>query len=125
MATEIVLGVAEEGSDELRLEELSLQLRNELLDLDDVTSVKQLAAGEVPEGARAGLALAVGGLVTTLAQGNIVGLVQTVVAWLRRGGSERSVRIEVDGDVLDLKGVSDETQRKLVDDWLSRHARPA
>jgi hypothetical protein len=48
----------------------------------------------------------------------VIGL---VLNWLRSAGSQRPVRLEVDGDVLELHGVSTEVQEKLVDDWLSRH----
>ena len=122
MATEIVLGVVDEGSDELRLEEFALSLRSELLQLDGVKSVEQLATGEAPEGTRSALVVAAGALITTLTPTHLSGMVHAVVDWLGRSGTSRAVRIEIDGDVIDLKGVSDETQLMLVDHWLSRHA---
>ena len=48
--TQILLGVAEDDSDDGRKEELALQLRRELLDLD-VESVEPLSA-DAPEARR-------------------------------------------------------------------------
>ena len=127
MATELYLGISEEGSDDLRLEELSLQLRNELMQTD-VESVEPAAGGAVPEGARSPLALLAGALVAQLSDpGKLLSVVRAVVDWLRRddGSKKRSVHIEIDGDILDLDHVDDETQQRLVDQWIARHATPA
>jgi hypothetical protein len=47
-------------------------------------------------------------------------VVAAVQAWL--GGSrQRSVKLQLGGDVLELTGVSSKDQRRLVDEWLRRH----
>lgn len=120
--TDVVLAIDERGSDEQRLEELALQLRGELLQLDDVRSVEPLRGGETPEGTRSALALVAGSLVAGLASGKMQAVVGLVLDWLRRAGGQRTVRLEIDGDVLELQGVSSEVQAKLVDDWLRRRA---
>jgi hypothetical protein len=61
-----------------------------------------------------------GSLVAGLASGKVQAVVGLVVDWLRRAGGQRTVRVEIDGDVLELHGVSSEVQAKLVDDWLRR-----
>ena len=119
--TDVVLAIDEQGSDDQRLEELALQLRQELLQLDAVQSVEPLTGGEAPEGTRSALALVAGSLVAGLASGKVQAVVGLVVDWLRRAGGQRTVRVEIDGDVLELQGVSSEVQTKLVDDWLNRH----
>jgi hypothetical protein len=40
---------------------------------------------------------------------------------MRRSG-QRAVKIEIGGDTLELTGASDEMQKRLVDDWIQRHA---
>jgi hypothetical protein len=123
MGTEVLLGVAEEGSDAGRLEELALLLRHELLALD-VDAVEPATAGEAPAGTRGAVGAVAGALVVSLqptvqAVGAVVALVRD---WLRRSGSERSVRVEIDGDVLELTGATTELQQRLVDDWIAKHA---
>jgi hypothetical protein len=41
---------------------------------------------------------------------------------LTRGGN-RTVRLEVDGDVLELTGTTTAVQDRLVDEWIRTHAR--
>lgn len=123
MGADVRIGVTEDGSDDERLEELALLLRQELLSLD-VDSVEAYEDGEAPEGTRGALAAVAGVLTVSLvpsvqAIGAVFGLVRD---WLRRSGSERSVRIELDGDVIELKGTTTEVQQQLVDDWIKKHA---
>ncbi|HEU4947030.1 MAG TPA: hypothetical protein VFT31_07740 [Kribbella sp.] len=123
MGAEVHLGVTEEGADDERLEELALLLRQELLELD-VDSVEPLRGGEAPEGTRSGL-IALAGALTLSLQPTVQvvgGVIALVRDWLRRSGSQRSVRLEVDGDVLEVTGVTSEVQQRLIDDWINRHA---
>src|SRR4051812_42975448 len=59
MGAEVRVGVAEDGADEARLEELALLLRQELLTLD-VQSVEAVRDSEAPPGTRGGLAAIAG-----------------------------------------------------------------
>jgi hypothetical protein len=123
MGTEVRLGVQEDGSDEARLEELSLGLRQELLALD-VRSVEPYREGEAPAGTRGGLAALAGVLSVSLVPGaQMIGAVVAVVRdWLRRSGSARTVKLAIDGDVIELTGASDEVQQQLVDTWIRKHS---
>jgi hypothetical protein len=120
---EVHLGVAEKGSGPERLEELALLLRQELLALD-VKSVEPSTSGEAPAGTRGAVADVAGALTVTLQP--TVQIVAVLVAqvrnWLRRTGTERKVRVEIDGDVLELTGTTTELQQRIVDDWIARHA---
>ena len=100
--------------------EATLQLRHELLDLE-VEAVELPSAGEPPPGTRAVELAALGALVVSVAQSKLLAAVVTAVrAWL--GGSPpRSIKLELDGDVLELTGVSSKEQRRLTDEWLRRH----
>jgi hypothetical protein len=115
--------VVEEGSDDARLEELALALRQELLALD-VRSVEPYREGEAPPGTRGGLAALAGVLSVSFAPGvQVVGAVVAVVRdWLRRSGSGRTVKLAIDGDVIELTGASDELQQQLVDAWIRKHS---
>ena len=100
--------------------EATLQLRRELLDLD-VEAVDLQPGGEAPPGSRAVELAALGALVVTFAQSQLLGpVVAAVRSWLA-GAPQRSVKLELDGDLLELTGVSSKEQRRLTDEWLRRH----
>jgi hypothetical protein len=64
---------------------------------------------------------ALGALAVTFAQSQLLGpVVAAVRAWLA-GAPQRSIKLELDGDVLELTGVSSKEQRRLTDEWLRRH----
>jgi hypothetical protein len=98
----------------------TLQLRRELLDLD-VEAVELVRAGEPPRGTRAVELAALGALVVTVGQSPLLGPVLAAVrSWLA-GSPQRSIKLELDGDTLELSGLSSKEQRRLVDEWLGRH----
>jgi hypothetical protein len=111
------------GIDEEELERLARSLRAELLELD-VDAVEPAAGDPAPENSRAIEALMVGALIIRLAQTSdaLSSLVHTVRGWIGSNG-DRSVRLELDGDVLELTGASDDERQRLVDAWIERHAR--
>ena len=125
--SELRLQLSESGADAERLDTLTGYLRRELVELD-VGNVTALRAGPPPPGARAIDALAIGGLVVTLtksAQGvrNVVGAIR---GWLAQGGgSKRTVRLELDGDVLELSEVTEKEQTRLIELFVTRHAGSA
>ncbi|MFG1816558.1 hypothetical protein ACGFIF_22570 [Kribbella sp. NPDC049174] len=123
MGAEVRVGVVEEGSDDARLEELALLLRQELLTLD-VRAVEPYCEGEVPEGSRGpGLAAIAGVLSVSLQPGlQVLGTVVSVVRdWLRRSGGGRTVKVTIDGDTIELSGASNAVQQQLVDAWVRKH----
>jgi hypothetical protein len=100
--------------------EATLQLRRELLDLD-VDAVELPRGGEPPPGTRAVELAALGALVVTVSQSPLLGPVLAAVrSWLA-GSPQRSIKLELDGDTLELSGLSSKEQRRLVDEWLGRH----
>jgi len=113
---------AGEDSDTNEVAELTLQLRQELLELD-VEAVETAREGHVPEGAKAVEAIAAGGLIISLVKsaGLLNAVVNTVQSWLARRGS-RSVKLELDGDVLEVTGISPQQQRDLIKTWIERNA---
>jgi hypothetical protein len=113
--------VAGPDYDAEEIAEATLQLRRELLELD-VVAVEVPSAGEPPPGSRAIDVAALGVLLVHLADPDMLaGVVTAVRSWLSRS-SKRSIKMELGGDVLELKGVSSQEQRRLTDEWLARHA---
>jgi hypothetical protein len=102
-------------------------LRGELADLD-VDEVSPAVAGDAPPGAKGVELLALGALVVKLARSTkvLAEVVDTVREWLSRsgGGSSGSIRLEIDGDVLEIAGLSADERKALIDQWVQRHAEP-
>jgi hypothetical protein len=102
--------------------ELAQGLRGELLELD-VDAVRLGIEGVAPDGAKGVELLAFGGLSIQFALKSPVlrSVVDTTVAWLGRQQA-RSVRLTLDGDTLEVTGVSSDEQCRLVEQWVARHA---
>lgn len=101
---------------------LTGRLRSELLALD-VNSVERAVSGTAPDAAKGGAdLLAFGALVVQFADSallqSIVGLVRS---WQSRQ-HERSIKLTLGGDSLELSAVSTAQQQQLVDLWVNRHA---
>lgn len=125
MGAEVFVDIHDGGADDAELERALLQLRAELTELD-VDAVVPRPAGEAPPGSRSGAVAAVGGLIVTLkpTMEAIAALVGVIQGWLsRRGGGGRTVKLEIDGNVLELTGASSELQERLADVWIREHAR--
>lgn len=85
--------------------------------------VEPATDGGAPEGAKGLELLTFGGLAIRAALGApaLKSVVDVTVAWLGRQGA-RSVKLTLDGDMLELTGVSSDEQGRLVDQWIARHA---
>jgi hypothetical protein len=100
-----------------------LGLAGQLRELDVVESVGPATSGDAPEGTRSSLAAVAGALVLSVQPSarqlmSVVGLIRE---WLRRSPTQRTVKVTIDGDTLELTGASDELQTRVVDDWVARH----
>jgi hypothetical protein len=124
MDRQLSLVLAEEGATAERLDALTGYLRQELL-LLDVDDVRRRSAGEAPPGSRAIDLAALGGLVVTLGR-SAEGMRDVVAAlrqWLSRDdGIRRTVKLEMDGDRLELSQVSAAEQDRLIDIFVNRHS---
>lgn len=118
----VQIQLSEDGADAERLDTLTGYLRQELLDLD-AGQVSPLRAGEAPPGTRAFDVIAVGGLVVSLINSDTLrAVVTTVKNWLSRGQSTtHAVRLEIDGDAIDLSAASTAEQERLVEMFVTRH----
>lgn len=86
----------------------------------DVTDHR--GGAELPAGAKAADPAAISSLVVALAAsgGVLTTLIGALQAWLLRS-SARQVVVEIDGDRLEVTGVSNEERRRLIAAWLDRH----
>jgi hypothetical protein len=115
----IQVAVGPDGDAE-EIAEATLRLRRELLNLD-IEVVELPVAGEAPPGSRAVELAAVGALLVTVGQSPLLSPIVAVVrSWLA-GSPQRSIKLELGGDVLELTGLSSTEQRRLTDEWLRRH----
>ncbi len=117
--SQFVVSIDEDGADAERLEELSLALRRELLELE-VEDVEPVQAGQAPAGTRAVDIAAVGALLVTLTSsaGAAARVVDMVRGWLRRGSGGRTVELTIGDKTLKLSGASDEQQERLIQEFL-------
>jgi len=96
-------------------------LREELRCLA-VDSVEVPKSGQTPPNAKVGADLAVLGalLLTAPDSALLSGVVEIIKSWVGRS-SGRTARLEIDGDVLDVQGLSDSEQKLLIEQWIDRH----
>ena len=106
-------------ADAEEIAEATSQLRRELLGLD-VDAVETPRAGDPPAGSRAADVAAIGSLLVTAGPQILTAIAGVIGSWLRRS-PQRSIRLELNGDVLELTGLPADQQQRLADEWLRRH----
>jgi hypothetical protein len=117
---QLAVRVEDEEADPEELTDLTSHLRDELLDLE-VEAVASPRLGEPPPGSRAVDLAALGTLIVTFAKPELlVAVVTPVRAWLA-GFQQRSIKVTLDGDTLELTGLSSKQQHRVVAQWLDRH----
>ena len=122
-AAQLTVRVEDEQADPEELADLTAHLRHELLDLD-VEAVESPRVGLPPPGSRGVDLVALGTLIVTVGKPQLlVAVVAAVRSWLA-GSQQRSVKVILDGDTLELSGLSSKEQRRVVDQWLERHTKP-
>lgn len=112
---EFVTGPDSEA-DEAELERLTLALREEILQLDDVNAVEQASAGPAPEGTRSGELAAIGALIVTAVPGvQAAAKVLTVIrSWLGgRSAGAPTLKMTVGGNSIEI-AADDDQQDALV-----------
>jgi len=109
-------------TDAEELAQLTNRLRDELLGLD-VNTVYSASGGEAPDSSKGLDLLAAGGLVVqfVLRHDLLQSIIDSVRSWLGRQHA-RSIKLTLDGDSLELTGVSSAEQDRLVELWVMRHA---
>jgi hypothetical protein len=109
------------------LERLSHNLRDELNELDVIEKVDLITkeGEQAPKGSKSGGDVAVlGSLLVTLggslASNVIPSLANTLQSWVTRQ-DRHTISLEIGGDKLEVTGISDKEQQRLIDTWISRH----
>ena len=117
---QLTLDAGPEADDE-ELEELTRQLRKELLE-SEVERIDFAREGEISEKAKAGDPISWGTVLLTLAAsgGALTALISLLQAWLTRHG-QSSVTVKIGDDELTVTGKPTEQQQQVINTWLSRH----
>jgi hypothetical protein len=118
----VAIELHEEGATPEELDRSTDRLRRELMDLD-VDRVRKPSSGEAPAGARGIELAAIGALIvefgrSTKTLSTVIGAIQS---WLG-GHKDRSIKIEMGGDKLEIAGASSDEQQRLITSWIDRHA---
>lgn len=110
---------AEADAEELAM--LAVDLRELLLELD-IESADRLTRGQAPPGTRSGEMFVAGALTVMLAWSKelVTKFLESVQSWVSFAAG-RSVKIELDGDSLELHGLTREDQRRLIQLFIDRH----
>ncbi len=121
---QVILNIdAGQEDDPEEIERFTQQLREDLTELD-VEAVDLVRAGETPAKAKVGDPIIWGTLLLTLAAsgGVITTVINVLQSWLTRQ-ERRSISLEIDGDKLEIKGISSKEQQRLINEWRSRHTK--
>jgi hypothetical protein len=107
--------------DDKEMERLTLQLQKELEELN-VDSVTLIPEGQKPpEGSKAIQLAALGQLLVIFSQAGSVLPALINLLQSRFVGKDCCIKIKIGADELELKGVPDETEKRLLDSWLDHH----
>jgi hypothetical protein len=115
------IDIAVEEADAEVVESATDRLREELLCLD-VESVDIARVGQLLTGAKMGAEIAIIGtlLLTAPDSALLSSVIEVIKSWTGRS-TGRTARLEIDGDVLDVHGLSSSEQKFLIEQWLARH----
>jgi citrate lyase alpha subunit len=126
MSDEILVELFSEGApvDPEEVDRMTLALRREFLDIDDVESVSAASAGPAPPGAR-GLDVAALGALAVSVQPTVDVLVKVfgvLRAWV--GQRQATMRVTVNGQAIEFTPTK-EQQAALVEAYIAQVAQPA
>jgi hypothetical protein len=127
VATELKIELFEPEADPETVDELTRNLRNELLDLD-VDAITQPVVGPAPERSKGLELMAIGALLVQVKNSLpvVTAVVSAVRSWLQRGSSPgRSLKVTVDGRTLELTAATADQQQRIVDEFVRSLGTPA
>ncbi len=118
------LDVVDDAREEEELADDAASLHRELLALDGI-EVSRASTSEPADGTRSPELLAIGAFLVSLKPTleQLASVVHAVRGWLQRRGSHRTIRLELDGDVLEMTGATSDVQAKLADQWIRAHTQ--
>jgi hypothetical protein len=117
-------------TDNTDLEELEKDTHNlydELNELDMIEKVSLVSKGRIPGGTKAGGDINIwGSLAITLATTALTGsspllsnITNTLQSWIKRNDNKK-ISLKIGGDELEVTGLSDMEQQRLIDVWISK-----
>ena len=128
--TKIFLNIESSSKDDLdepeELERVTHNLRDDLTELDAVEKVDLVTKGiTAPKHSKSGgEIITLGSLLITLggslASNFVPNLASTLQSWLTRN-EKRKISLEIGGDKMEVAGISDKEQQKLIEAWISHH----
>jgi hypothetical protein len=120
--SELAIEVSVDGADPGEIMELTSQLRDSLLELD-VEAVYAPSKGAAPEGSKGVESLQLGSLIVQLLlqEGVLESVIRVLKSWLGHR-PDRSVKVTLGGDSLELTGATSAQVSQLVEVWVKRHA---
>lgn len=106
------------------LEKSTQRLRREILSLN-VEAVDLLKIVDKPSKSKVGDPISWGTIIVTLlaTRGVITTLINAIASWLTQY-ERRIITLEIGGDKLQITGISSEEQKRLIDAWIERNAKP-
>ncbi|MBB4711498.1 hypothetical protein [Streptomyces luteogriseus] len=107
------------ASDRVELDELTIQLRASLLELE-VDRVELVRSRSVPAGSKPSDAIALGALAVSLSPIALRGVLRLLETWITNRPI-RKVRVSFGEDSIELEQASSEDQRRLVDAFIAAH----
>jgi hypothetical protein len=105
-------------ADATQLLRLTTQLRRQLLELD--VEAVEAPAIDAPQGAKTVDQTVAGMLLVTLTPVLVRATLDIIRAWLATSQA-RSAKVELDGDAIELTGLSATDQNRLITGFLERH----
>jgi hypothetical protein len=103
------------------LDELTVHLRERLLDEIDLDSVEFVASENAPASAKPGEVLTIGTLTITLSPIMLRYVVQLIQTWISHR-PVRSVRLTLGQDSIEVTDPRNADQRRLVEAFIERHS---
>jgi hypothetical protein len=121
MTTALTIELGESDADAELLEQLTYNLREELLETP-VESVDVPKVADAPEGSRALGIMAIGALLVDFAGSadalkQVVGVVRS---WFNKKPAQRTLKITIGDNVLELTAATDQQQQQLIDEFVER-----
>ncbi|WP_173019671.1 hypothetical protein [Streptomyces alkaliphilus] len=125
MNTSLQVFLYEEEAEADQLDRMTGSLREELLELE-VDDVVPLDDAEPPPGARSGTVASLGALLVTLTQSTtgLRQLIDTIREWRERHRVRPSIRLMIDGDVLEISEASTHHVSDAFELFIQRHTPP-
>lgn len=114
----------DDDTDTQELETITYSLRDDLIELEIIEKVDLVTKEMAPQRSKGAELAALGSLLVTLgasaATSIIPNLANTLQSWLTRN-ERHKISLEIGGDKLEVTGLSDLEQQKLVELWISHH----